>query len=344
MSNDRPFSLEPRELKIEVTGACNLVCAFCYQDQPGKGPAHHAPEDQVLGWIDWAVDNELPAVRFTGGEPTLHPGIKMLCNYAHLQGRHLIVNTNGLAPAGLYADLMRVVDFFCLSLPLLDAARLDQISGGRGVLAKKLAFLRQTRAAGRPVALLTPLLPENKGRLGEFARLVQEHPGVIWSPLRLKPTPRNPRPWTQRDAQDFALEVAELMERHPAEVKGIHWATPFCAVEPLELGARVFHGRAEECGPHRSLAVGLEGRLRACYGTRQTLHLAPLAEVLQSPDLRDHASPACLPENCQACIYLERCAGGCRNHLGLVKHQGGWVDHLAGFLPRPGTSGVADEY
>jgi radical SAM protein with 4Fe4S-binding SPASM domain len=329
MISERQLTLNPRELKIEVTGACNLACSFCYQDKQGIGQARHSPEEQVLGWIDWAVDNGLPTVRFTGGEPTLHPAIRMLCNYAHLRGRRLIVNTNGLAPAGLYDDLLRVVDFFCLSLPVLDAARLDQISGGRGALGKKLDFLRQALAAGRPVALLTPLLPENKGRLVEFVDLVRKHPGAIWSPLRLKPTPRDPRPWTRRDAQDFALEVAGLMDHYPAEVKGIHWATPFCAVEPLELGARVFHGWAEQCGPHRSLAVGLEGGLRACYGARQTLRLAPLAELLQGPDLGGHASLASLPEVCQGCAYVWRCAGGCRGQLGLVRRQGGWVDHLA---------------
>lgn len=325
---------QPRELKIEVTGACNLACAFCYQDQRPSNLARHAPEDQVLGWIDWAVDNGLPVVRFTGGEPTLHPGLPWLCNYAHLQGRRLIVNTNGLAPAALYASLLRVVDFFCLSLPLLDADRLDQVSGGRGVLAQKLAFLRQALAAGAPVALLTPLLPENKGRLEAFARLAQAHPGAVWTPLRLKPTPRDPRPWTRQDAQDFAQEVAGLMERYPRQVTGIRWSLPFCAVEPLELGARVFQGRAEQCGPQRSLAVDLEGRLRACYGAREALAPAPLTEVLAVLGQRETATPPGLPPGCLACDHLARCAGGCRNPWGLVEHQGHWVDYLADLPPR----------
>lgn len=329
MNHHHPYGLEPRELKIEVTGACNLACAFCYQDPAARSPARHAPQEQVMGWIDWAVDNGLKVVRFTGGEPTLHPGIRTLCNYAHLLGRRLIVNTNGLAPASLYADLLRVVDFFCLSLPLLDAERLDQVSGGRGVLGQKLAFLDQALFAGRPVVLLTPLLPENKGRLEEFARLVRTRPGLSWSPLRLKPTPRDPRPWTRRDAQDFAEEVAGLMERHPAEVKSIHWATPFCAVEPLELGARVFRGRAEQCGPFRSLAVDLEGGLRSCYGARETLAPAPLAELLNHPGLGDQAGLAGLPRQCRACAHATRCAGGCLASAGQEDFQGQRMDYLA---------------
>jgi radical SAM protein with 4Fe4S-binding SPASM domain len=182
------------------------------------------------------------------------------------------------------------------------------------------------------VALLTALLPENKGRLEEFVRLTREHPGGLWSPLRLKATPDTPRPWSRGDAQDFALEVARLMELYPEQVGGIRLATPFCAVEPVELGARVFLGRAEQCGPYHSLAVGLDGALRACYGAQVILPTAALTEIAQSPGLRDCAALDCLPEECRACAHVARCAGGCRNWPGLVEHRGKWVDHLAGFL------------
>lgn len=335
MNSQDPFTCQPYEIKIEVTAACNLACSFCYQGPPGQAPARHAPEEQVLGWIDWAVDNGVPGVRFTGGEPTVHPSIKFFCNYAHLRGRFVLINTNGMAPEGLYADLLKVVDWLNLSLPTLDPGRMDEITGRRGVLAKKLATMRQALEAGKGVALLTALLPENKGRLEEFVSLVLAHPGVVWGALRLKATPEEPRPWTRQDAQDFALEVADLMDRYPSVMRGIRLAAPFCAVRPLELGARVFHGRTGQCGPYRSLAVGLDGALRACYGAPKPLALAPrpLAEILAGQDLCASAGPEALPEECRACPHVSSCAGGCRNWPGLVEHHGKWVDHLAGFLP-----------
>ncbi|MBI5524044.1 MAG: radical SAM protein [Desulfarculus sp.] len=336
MTTDNPFACKPNEIKIEVTSACNLACSFCYKGEYVDAPARQAPEDQVLDWIDWAVDNQVPGVRFTGGEPTMHPAIKLFCNYAHLRGRRITLNTNGVSLASLYADLLRVVDGFCLSLPTLDAAKMDEICGRRGVLEKKLAFLRQAVAQFRPVNLLTALLPETKSHLEEFLLLARQYPGVRWRPLRLKATPEQPRPWTRKDAQDFAQEVAALMDRYPEDVGGINLAAPFCAVEPMDLGARVFGGRVANCGPYHSLVVDLDGRLRSCYGVRDPLATEPttLAEVLGSQSLRNCAEPASLPDHCQACPHVGRCAGGCRNWSGLVEHQGKWVDYLAGFLPR----------
>jgi MoaA/NifB/PqqE/SkfB family radical SAM enzyme len=283
MASGNPFSCQPREIKIEVTSACNLACSFCYKGEYAEASARQAPEERVLGWIDWAVENGLRGVRFTGGEPTMHPSIKLFCNYAHLRGRSITVNTNGVAPASLYADLLRVVDVFCLSLPTLDAAEMDEICGRPGVLAKKLAFLSQAVAQCRPVSLLTALRPESKGRLEEFLLLARQHKGVWWKALRLKATPEDPRPWTRQDVQDFALEVAALMDRYPEDVQGINLAAPFCAVEPVELGARVFGGRVADCGPYHSLVADLDGRLRACYGARENLGAvsATLAEILE---------------------------------------------------------------
>ncbi len=335
MTNENSPICQPREIKIELTGACNLACSFCYKGEYASRAVRQAPEERVLSWIDWAVDNDVRGVRFTGGEPTMHPSIKFFCNYAHLRGRSVIVNTNGVKSAGLYADLLRVADFFFLSMPTLDAARMDEICGGRGVLAKKLAFLEQATAKGRPVVLLTALLPENKGHLEEFVLLARRYRGVFWRPLRLKATAEQPRPWTRQDARDFALEVAALMDCYQEEIVGIALAAPFCAVEPVELGARVFRGRVANCGPYHSLVVDLDGGLRSCYGARETLATAPvpLTKLVAGEAMCRCVEPSELPGHCRACPYVKRCAGGCRNWPGLVEYQGKFVDYLAGYLP-----------
>ena len=89
----------------------------------------------------------------------LHPQINMFCCYAHLRGRHVILNTNGMGKAKLYRELFRVVNDVCISLPTLDAGRLDELTGGTGVLAKKQDVIRLALEAGVPrIFLLTPLL------------------------------------------------------------------------------------------------------------------------------------------------------------------------------------------
>lgn len=181
------------------------------------------PDDDVFRWIDWAVDNGLSPVRFTGGEPTLHPRLKVYCGYARLRQRFVI-------------------------------------------------------------------------------------------------------------AQEFVVEMAGLMERYPEQVKGIFLAVPFCAVSPVELGARVFHGRVPDCGPYGSLTVNARGRLQACCCVREELTGGTLAELKTRPDFQAVCSRAVLPEECQRCAHVSRCGGGCRKPEGMVLHRGRYIDYLAQFV------------
>ena len=326
-------SITPRELKVEITDACNLRCKFCYLGGEMRQGAHFMPEEEALRWIDWTVDNAVPGIRFTGGEATLHPQIEMLCSYAHLRGRYVILNTNGLGNAELYRKLFRVVHDVRISLPTLDAGRMDGLTGGTEVLAKKQAVIQLALEAGVPhICLLTPLLPELHGTLENFVKFVQTSPRLIWLPLRYEATPVCPRPWTHADAQAFAEEMADLMDLHPEQAQGIFLAMPFCGVRPTSLGARVFHGRVQDCGPYVALNVNARGRMQACFDVGEMEGIRSLAEIRNAPEIHACASAEALPEECRRCAHLARCAGGCRKPYGLVPHGGQWVDYLAGFL------------
>jgi radical SAM protein with 4Fe4S-binding SPASM domain len=323
----------PRELKIEITDACGLRCAFCYLGGEVRQGARFMPDDEVLRFIAWAEDNAIPGVRFTGGEATLHPQIEMFCYYAHLRGRYLILNTNGMADHKLYRRLFRVVDDLRISLPTLDAGLLDKLTVGVGVLAKKRDVIGLAIEMGMPrVCLLTPLLPELHGRLAEFVRFAETSPRLFWMPLRYESTPVLPRPWTPADAQEFAGEMADLMDRYPEQAQGIFLATPFCAVTPTSLGARVFHGRTQDCGPFAALNVNARGQMQACFEVGEIGGARPLAEIRNCPEIRACASDEALPAECRCCAHVARCAGGCRKPYGLVRHGGHSIDYLAGFL------------
>lgn len=332
MSKDLGIPVNPFELKMEITRACNLRCSFCYLgDTELWRDDHHLSEDEVLRWIDWAVENNIPAVRFTGGEATLHPGIKLFCNYAYLQKRWIILNTNAMADERLYEDL--IVHDLRVSVPSLDSERLDEMTGCSGVLGKKLSLIERTLSAGkRRVWMLTVMTPELIGKLEEFMRLLQASPGLMWLPLRYESSPSNPRPLTRSQMQALAEEMADLMDRYPDHARGIYTAAPFCSVTPTSLGARVFHGRGVNCGPYVALNVNFEGNLAACFGGCELFREGTLEEVKQSPKLHACCSLEALPRECRECQFVQRCAGGCRKPAGLVEHNGRYVDYLAGFV------------
>lgn len=325
--------LAPRELKIEITNACNLSCIFCYLGTRVRQDAGFMPEENVLHWIDWTVENNIPAVRLTGGEATLHPLVEMFCYYAHLRGRYVILNTNAMADETLYRNLFRVVDDVRISLPTLDAKRMDELTGGVDILARKKRVIKMALDAGvSRVCLLTTLLPELQGTLENFVQFAKTSPKLFWMALRYESTPILPYPWTPADAQVFAEEMMDLMDRYPEEAQGIYLATPFCGVKPTSLGARVFHGRTEDCGPFAALNVNIRGQMQACFDIGEMKGIRPLVEVRNCREIRTCASINVLPAECRACNYVTRCAGGCRKPYGLVQHGDRKIDYLAGFL------------
>lgn len=325
--------LKPQELKIEITDACNLQCTFCYLGEKVRHGTRFMPEEDVLRWIDWTVDNGIPAVRFTGGEATLHPQLEMFCCYAHLRGLYVVVNTNGMASPRLYEKLFTIIDDVRVSVPILDAGRMDEITGNKNVLARKIDVIDMAlKARLSRVCILTILLPELKGTLEGFVRLAETAPNLFWMPLRYESTPAFPRPWSPRDAQDFAQEMAGLIDRFPDKAQGIFLATPFCGVTPTCLGARVFHGRTEDCGPFAALNINACGQMQACFDVCELGGVRPLGEIGECIEIRECTSKEALPEECGKCVHVPRCAGGCRKPYGLVQHNGRWVDYLAGFL------------
>ncbi len=83
---------------VEITDRCNLTCPTCYA---GSSPTYgrHRTLDEVKKMLDAVVTNEHEpdVVQISGGEPTLHPQLFEILDYAKsLPIKHLMLNTNGI--------------------------------------------------------------------------------------------------------------------------------------------------------------------------------------------------------------------------------------------------------
>ena len=87
----------PREIQVEVTGACNLQCAMClvsYRPRIGKRAG------AMCFHVFRSLVDELPAlakVTLQGlGEPLLAPDLERMVEYATARGAQVGFNTNGM--------------------------------------------------------------------------------------------------------------------------------------------------------------------------------------------------------------------------------------------------------
>lgn len=86
---------------VEITDQCNLACPTCYA---GSSPSYgrHRTLDEAKKMLDAVVANEREpdVVQISGGEPTLHPQLFEILDYAKsLPIKHLMLNTNGIVIA-----------------------------------------------------------------------------------------------------------------------------------------------------------------------------------------------------------------------------------------------------
>ena len=98
---------------VEITDRCNLTCPTCYA---GSSPTYgrHRTLDEVKLMLDAVVRNEQEpdVVQISGGEPTLHPQLFEILDYAKsLPIKHLMLNTNGIAIARDYELAKRLASY-----------------------------------------------------------------------------------------------------------------------------------------------------------------------------------------------------------------------------------------
>jgi pyruvate formate lyase activating enzyme len=101
---------------VAVAGGCDFRCPFCHSWRYVVGLADLAPLDpeelfrlleRQRGWIDGVV--------FTGGEPTLQPGLAGLIRRARGLGARIKLHSNGSRP-GVARELLRQGLLDCLAL------------------------------------------------------------------------------------------------------------------------------------------------------------------------------------------------------------------------------------
>lgn len=154
-----PFDRYNRDidyLRISLTDACNLRCVYCMPEHMTFRPRHELLSDAELRRLITIFGQVgFTKIRFTGGEPTLRPGLVDLVRHSNATPgiRKVALTTNGVLLDQLAQPLRDAgLQSVNLSIDSLDEGRFRQLTRW-GNLRDVRAGLEAARRAGLRIKL-----------------------------------------------------------------------------------------------------------------------------------------------------------------------------------------------
>lgn len=152
--------------ELILTDRCNFKCPYCR----GLKTKGDMPYEQAVGTlVHWIADG-LKNVRFSGGEPTVYPGliglVKICANYGV---ENIAISTNGSAPTQQYMELIDAgVNDFSISLDACCAADGGEMAGTSGAVWQRVVDNIKALSARTYVTVGVVITGKNVNRLNEI--------------------------------------------------------------------------------------------------------------------------------------------------------------------------------
>ena len=121
--------------EIILTDACNFKCPYCRGvENYSVDCSGMAERDSITSTLFYWAERYLKSVRFSGGEPTLHPDLPYFVRLSKRLGiENVAVSSNGSRPWKIYKELLDAgVNDFSISLDACCAEDADMMAGRNG--------------------------------------------------------------------------------------------------------------------------------------------------------------------------------------------------------------------
>ncbi len=168
------------------TPGCNLRCPFCFNRdlvlQPEKLPA--IPRPEILDFLKKRA-HLLDGICISGGEPTLHSGLKGFLGEVRSLGLKIKLDTNGTRPGILQALLDdELLDYIALDIKS-PPEKYNFASGGRVVLKDILSTIRILSSSCIDHEFRTTVIPGlDRDDLLRIARILAGAQRYVLQPFR----------------------------------------------------------------------------------------------------------------------------------------------------------------
>ncbi len=209
------MSMRPEPTKravIDPLRRCNVRCVFCYYMQAGDFSSVHS-WDSVKAEIDAAKARGNESIEITGGEPTMHPQICELIEYALKLGMPARMITNGIVSETRLREILGAgLKDVLISLHGLEATHNEvvQLPNARKIQEKTMGILRD---AGMRFCTNTVIMRKNQGEIEALGAYIAQ-----WKPRISNFLGFNPHHGWRNDPRsaDMVADlrvVAPLLER-----------------------------------------------------------------------------------------------------------------------------------
>jgi MoaA/NifB/PqqE/SkfB family radical SAM enzyme len=173
----------PIKLFIACTRKCDLNCPMCFAVRKHCSQPEMSTET-ISRIITQAAYMGVFEIRFTGGEPTLHPHFFDLIGLVNRNGMNISLSTHGAYhPRLLKRMIASPIDDFRISIDGLEDVH-DSLRG-KGAFRRTVTAVRELRSTGRTVRINTMVYRGNIDVLGQLAELAHElNVQIRFCPLR----------------------------------------------------------------------------------------------------------------------------------------------------------------
>jgi radical SAM protein with 4Fe4S-binding SPASM domain len=147
----------PDKFNIALTYKCNNRCYYCYAACPKQ-----TDELSLTEWEDVIDGLNVPAINFTGGEPTLYKDLPKIIKYANSRGIHTGLITNGRLLEYDYCVELKNAGLQTVQVTLNGMQNEHELmSGVKGSWGETISGIKASLASGLYTSVNTTLMRNN---------------------------------------------------------------------------------------------------------------------------------------------------------------------------------------
>ncbi len=321
-----PFSERPSapyRMDLALTYRCNNDCAHCYNSRPRDYP--ELTTDEWIKIIDRLWELAIPHIVFTGGEPTLRDDLHLLIAHAENNGQITGLNTNGrrLSQTQYIHSLVDAgLDHVQITLESHDPDIHDQMVNRKGAWEQTVNGLKNALDSPLYVMTNTTMLQSNAHKLKATLDYLAKTglPTVGLNALIYSGKGLNVGTGIPESELPQLLEIAR--ERTSAHNQRLIWYTPtqYCQFDPMQLELGIKGCTAALY----NMCIEPDGGVIPCqsyyYQMGNILH-DPWASIWNHKLAIRLREREYVPDECQGCLLLSECGGGCPLALQAAKQD-----------------------